>query len=134
MKKIIVLIGFLSICSFAWAVDVDRYAVEREDGGVSIVSYVKGSTKSFEKVLEDNGLSGRPITALSDADIPKTRADRKYWKMSGKKIVINEFEKQEDLLKAQQLESDKTAILEKLKISKEEYAKLNQKSITASVN
>lgn len=133
MKRILLSCLFILSCSLCFANGEGMYAVEREDGSVSIVQYF-GKNKSLEQSLKDSNLLGRPIVPIVGSDIPKTRADRKYWKMSGKNIVIDESEKQKDILKAQQLEADKTAVLEKLKISKDEYEKLNQKSAMASIN
>lgn len=74
-------------------------------------------------------LSGN-YTVLDDSLIPQSREDRKYWKVADGKVRCDHVRKQADLDKAAQIEADKMAILEKLKISKEDFAKLTESKKT----
>ena len=96
MKKLIfVFLIILSSPAFA-----ETYAVERADGGVTIIDYNESANQSLETTLNDFGLSGRPIKRVLLPDFPSDRKDRKYWKMNdvpiGKKIIIDTVKKDAD--------------------------------------
>lgn len=119
MKKLIFL-SLLFISSNAFA---SKYAVERSDGGVSVITYNQGSKDSLEDILKEQGFEGRPVIEITDDQLP-TRSERKYWKRSGGQIVVNVTKKQADLDAKASKEAEKDAVLSKLKLSKEEWEKL----------
>ena len=122
---IFLLLILLSSPAFA-AVETEKYLVERPDGGVSIVQYIPGSRKTVQRVLEDQGLKGFPVRVITPADLPPDRKDRDYWKWDSfsRKVVVDEAKKQNDLNAKAQAESERDAVLAKLKITKEEFQKL----------
>lgn len=73
----------------------DMYAVEREDGGVSIINYYGG--EPLEKIVKELGFWGLPITKVSSEDLPDTKEDREFWKMNdlpwGDKIKVDSVKK-----------------------------------------
>lgn len=114
-----------SMCSKALYA-VESYAVERTDGGVSIVNYFEGSNDTLDDVLRDIGLSGRPIERISKADMPADRTDRNFWKLSGKKVVVDTVKKQAALDAKAQKDAEADSVLSKLKISRQEAQKLKE--------
>ena len=118
MKKIISAFGLFILFSTPLHAE-ELYAVERADGGVSIVNYFGG--KSLEEVLKSSGLEGRPIKPITRADLP-SRADRNYWKMNdvpiGKKIIVDTVKRQEAEAAKAQKEARKQALL---KMTPQEY-------------
>ena len=112
------LIALMLITSPLYA---EKFGVEKPDGSVAIVNYVTGSQDSKDDVLRDAGLSG---TVFEPGATPG-RSDRKYWKRSGSSIVVDSVKKQQDLDAKALKEAEKEGVLAKLKISKEEYEKLN---------
>lgn len=125
MKKILFLSVLWILCRPVFA--IESYAVERADGGVSIVHYYENSSDTLDKVLKDVGLEGRPFRRVQASDLPQTREDRNFWTLQGGKVVVDAAKKQaaEDAEAAK--EAEREAVLEKLKISKEEFEKLTDK-------
>ena len=124
MRKLLFLsIIFLSLQGSAKAEEL--YAVENPDGSVVIVNYQGGSNDSLNDVLRDFGLTGLPITGIKRSDIPVDRSDRKFWKLTGKSIAVDSVKKQDFENEKALKEQEKEAVLSKLKISKEEFEKLN---------
>src|ERR1041385_1876732 len=95
MRKIIFGLLFLGFCQNAFAVNTDKYIVQRPDGGVSIVTYIQGSNKSLENVLRDFGFDGYPVSPLKDGDLPKDRTDRNSWTRLGSKVIVDPAKKAE---------------------------------------
>ena len=124
MKTALMVISALCFASnaFAW----DTYAVQRDDG-VSVVYYNPGSQKSLDQVLKDSGLEGKPVKKISKDDLP-SREDRAFWVFNdvpvGKKIKVDTVKKQAEEAKKAAEEAERNAVLEKLKISKEELEKV----------
>lgn len=110
MKKILFLILFLTP-SIAFA----EYCVSEKNGAVW-VHY--GANKTCEKYSEEIGENYKVVSSLPD------KTDRKYWKIVGNSVVIDQAKKQADIDKALQEKAAKDAILLKLKITKEELEKL----------
>lgn len=118
MKKLIFSILIISmLISLLAILDVfaENYAVERPDGGVSIIYYHDGANDSLETVIKDLGFKGYPIKKIAASDFPSNRIDRKYWKLNqipiGKKIEIDNAQKQTDEAAAAQIEIRKRAVL-----------------------
>ena len=127
MKKLIMFLAFILLGSPLFAnVASDKYLVEKPDGSVSILYYVPSSEKSLSQVLEDNGFSSYPVTALKADQIPTDRTDRNYWKWSkaDKKIMVDVDKKKIDLDKVTAAQAKKDAVLAKLKISKSDLQDL----------
>lgn len=126
MRKII---GFLFVFSifFSFTVYADTYAVDRADGGVSIINYNEGSKDTLQDVIHDLGFDGRPVKRVSASDLPSTREDRKYWTLQGNKVVVDTAKKQVAEAEKAAKEAEKDAVLAKLKISRAEFEKLNGK-------
>lgn len=107
-KKIFV---FFVVCFFCGLVYAENYAVRGDSGDVFIVNYKSGSNDSLAEVVNDLGLEGRPIQRVYPLDLPPTKEDRVYWKMNdipiGKKIVVDEVQKEYDRLQAEQKRKDK---------------------------
>jgi hypothetical protein len=103
----------------------EKYAVERPDGGVSIIHYQPSSSEPIEEVIHSLGFDGLPIRKVNDSDIPSERTDRKYWTVLGKKIVVDTATKQADLDAKAQKQAQKEAVLVKLKITQAELEKIN---------
>ena len=118
MKKIIFW-TFLFCLFVSWLAILDAraetYAVERADGGITVVAYQDGANDSLETVLRDLGLLGRPIKKVSNEDFPSDRSDRDFWKLNdipiGKKIVIDTVKKQAKEAEKAQKELRKQALL-----------------------
>ena len=111
MKKLI----FLSLILFSVPAYAEMYAVERPDGGTSIIYYQEGSNDSLESVINDLGFKGFPIKKITPSDLPPDRSNRKYWKVNeipiGKKIMIDSNKKQADEAAQQSTEARKRAVL-----------------------
>lgn len=136
MKKYFLLISFLFISGVCEASQM--YAVERDDGGISIVTYEDGSKDSLADVLKDMGLmysfDPHKIYAISKSDLPADRADRRYWKLNkvgiGPRVLIDTDKKQADIdrkknekiLKKQK----RDVVLGKLNITESELKDLNE--------
>lgn len=125
MKYITVL--FLFLFSSTLFAEVIPYVIEREDGGVSVLYYDTGSPYSADEEIKRIGFGSRPYKQISLSDIPVKDENRKYWKVSGKKIVIDEDKKNADLYEKALKEAEKDAVLMKLNITAEEFEKLNAK-------
>lgn len=123
MRKLLILFLF-GFCSVSYA---DTYAVDRSDGGVSIINYNEGSKDTLQEVIHDLGFDGRPVKRISASDLPSTREDRKYWTLQGNKVVVDAAKKQVAEAEKAAKEAEKDAVLAKLKISKAEFEKLNGK-------
>ncbi len=125
MRNILILASLL-ICSTAFAGE-EIYSVERPDGGVSIIHYNTNSVDSIEDVLNSLGFMSYPIRKINSSDIPQDRTDRNYWRADRKKVVIDADKKQADSDVKSAKELQRLAVLQKLKISKDELAVLNAK-------
>lgn len=112
------------ILNFA-GVYTEKYAVQRPDGGVSIVYYFPGSNDTLDDVLRSQGLDNLPIAIVKDSDLPATREFREAWVKQGSKIREDAVKKQEIIAEETQKQEEKQAVLEKLKISEEEFEKIN---------
>lgn len=113
------LILFLLISTNLYA---EKYVVEKPDGSVAVINYVTGSQDSLDDVIQENGFSG---AIYEEAKTLPPREDRKYWKKSGSFVVVDSVNKQKDLDAKAAKEAEKEAVFSKLKISKEEYEKIN---------
>jgi len=120
---ILILLISLFISHDAFA---ELYAVQREDGGVSVINYLEGSKDTLEDVVKQLGYWGRPIHRIKPSDLPSDRTDRKYWTINhvpfGKKIKIDNSEKEKDEAKKAQVEQRKRELL-KLTAAEFEEAK-----------
>lgn len=128
MKKLILTIIALSILTDS--VYAETYAVERSDGGVSIIYYQEGSGDSLETVIKDLGFTGYPIKKIIPSDFPTDRSDRNYWKLNdvpvGKKVVIDTDKKQADETAKAAKEVRKQALL---KMTPAEYSEAKELGI-----
>lgn len=126
MKKLIFVLVVFFLIPYALILDAqvetELYAVERPDGGVSIIHYIPGSGDSLESVVNELGFSGFPIKRITKNDLPQDRTDRKYWKMNpvpiGKKIEIDTAKKTADETAKAAKEERKRALL---KLTPPEY-------------
>lgn len=117
---------FLFIFGFCSIAHAETYAVDRADGGVSIISYNESASDTLQDVVRDLGFEGRPIKRISESDIPASREDRDSWTVQGKKIVIDTDKKQAREAAKAEKEAEKDAVLAKLKISKKEAEALKR--------
>lgn len=122
----ILLILFLLFTPIASAdVQTEKYIVEKPDGSVALIAYVAGSMP-LEDILKANGFAGYPIAKISDSDTPKE--DQKYWRFNhlriGPKILVDDAQKQDDVDAENEKISEQDTILEKLKISRSDFKKL----------
>lgn len=91
MKKLVFLIAFLlSISSGVYA---DTYAIQKEDGTISILYYGQNSSKTLEQAIQDAGMSGLPYIAVSS--VPDDRTARECWRILDNTIIVDETCKQE---------------------------------------
>lgn len=122
MRKLI----FLSILFLVPSVcHAESYAIKKPDGTVAIANYFNGSHDTLEDFLRANGLDKLPRFQVTEKELP-SKEDRKYWDISSGRVVVDSSKKQADLdLKAQE-ESEKQDVLEKLKLTDEEFDKLNK--------
>ena len=116
MKNLLSLLFLVSFSSSAFA---STYAVDRPDGGVSIVNYSEGSSDSLEDVLKAQGFSGYPVSKVEVSELP-SRADRKYWKKNGNKVEVDAVKKSADLAGQADKDAKKAAALAKLKVTHKE--------------
>jgi len=117
MKKALFVLALILVCGSAEA----KYCVSDADG----LKVLYGVNQSCEDYAKELGVAVTLVDSLPSRD------DRKYWKLDGKKVVVDEVAKQADLDKETQLEADKAAVLGKIGISKEEFEKLTKKKATA---
>jgi hypothetical protein len=119
MKKLI-FIAFLLYSTNAFA---ETYAVQKSNG-IAIVYYFENSQDSLFDVLKSFGLDGLPVVKVDS--LPPNKSDREFWVISGRNIVVDQAKKQAaiDAKAARDAEAD--AVLQKLKISKVEAAKLKE--------
>ena len=120
IKFLIIFLMIFQPISFA-----SMYAVERPDGSLSILHYFEGSSDTLEEVVSELGYEGYAIYPITKDDLPD-KADGKFWVMDGNKIKVDNVKKQAHLNKVAQEEAEIDAVLEKLKISKDELAKLKK--------
>ena len=130
MKKLIFLIYLLSTATVCFSeIETEIYAVGRDDGGISVIYYIPGSSKSLENILRSQGLIGKPIKRITKSDFP-AREDRKYWKLNdvpvGKKIIVDTVAKQADET-ANQVKEERKRLL--FKMTPAEYAEAKQLGI-----
>lgn len=125
----LLLVLFLIIFSKTTYANTEMYAVEKDDGSVALVKYYPGSRDSLQEVLSEFGFVDKPIKKISVSELPDLN-DRLYWVFDNtdpdKKIKIDLAKKQADLDKKAQEELEKNAVLEKLKITKEEFEKISK--------
>lgn len=118
-KLLFIAILFISFPVFA---DEELYRVERPDGVVSIVHYKSGSQKSLSEALNSFGFSGFPVKKISLSDISTDRTYRNFWAVDPvtRKIAVDQDKKKQFLDAKAAEESQRQAILDKLKISESE--------------
>ena len=121
----ILLILFLLFSPAVYA-QTEMYAVQRDDGGVSIVYYIPGSSDTLEDVLRENELEGKPVKRIKEDAFQESKADRDFWTFAGSKIRLDQFKKQEAQVQKQAKESKKDEVLGKLKISEEDAKALRE--------
>lgn len=118
---------FIGLFIFSSPVYAGLYAAKKPDGSAVIFRYFETSEDSMTEFLEDVGLSGLPIIAITESDIPKGEK-REYLKVNdvpiGKKIVVDEIKKQADLDKEAAKQQKKDKVLQKLGISEQELEEL----------
>lgn len=111
---------------FSIAAETEKFAVQMPNGNVTIVHYLKGSQETLEDVMRSFGYQNYPYFQVADADIPQDKKDRKYWKIQGRKVVIDTAKKQADLDAVAAKEAEKDAVFEKMKVSREEFEKVKK--------
>ena len=104
----------------------EMYLIENPDGSVRVLHYKENSNDSVQDVLKSIGAEGLQVNKITSVDLPNDRADRKYWKKLGKRVVIDTDKKDEDEVLEQAKEAEMLTVLEKLKISKEEFEMLDE--------
>lgn len=102
----------ITFCALAFG---ETYAVTKDDGSVAIVNYFPGSTDTLSDVLEEVGLDGRPIIQISE--VPE--GPMEYWKVAGKRVVIDQNKKQAIENQKQAKEERKRQLL---KMTEDEFA------------
>lgn len=112
----ILLILLIFFCPLAYA-DWESYAVELEDGSIEIENV--DPSADITDVLKIKGIVPKSITQVTAADLPANKSDRKYWTRLGKKIVVDDIKKAEDLAAKQAREARKKQLL---KMTDAEYA------------
>ena len=131
MRRIMKKLLFLAILCVLFCSNLhaeELYSIENPDGSVTILNYLGG--ESLTDVLKSMGLEGRPIKKISRTDLPD-RADRNFWKMNdvpiGKKIIVDENKKSEKEAEDSAKETERQAVLDKLKINDSELEQLFKK-------
>lgn len=107
---------------------------ERADGGVSITYFDDRDMAKYGFTDEDQFIAMmvaklRPDfdadpTLINKSDIPVDKKDREHWSLKNNKVEADQVKKQAKESAKAQKESEKAAILAKLKISKEEFEKI----------
>lgn len=115
----ILLLFLLLFSRTVYASDYELYAVPRPDG-VTIVTYYPGSIDSIEDVMRKYGFSELPYKKINESDKPADRKDRKYWKLSGNKVIVDEAKKQLEASESLSKDLRRKAVLDKLKITEDE--------------
>lgn len=116
------ILALMLISGTAYAQNVEKIAVDRPDGSVSIVSYIVGSQDSLADVLKDSGLSGLPNSKVDS--LPK-REDRDYWVKVGNQVTTDSAKKAQKEIEKAQKKAEKDQIIAKLKITNEEWKKIS---------
>lgn len=119
MKKQLLITGLLFICGNLYA---EKCAVQRPDGGITVIEYIDGSSDSISDVLSEFGYDGKECVQVKS--IPSNRKDREFWKIEGNSIVVDSIKKQEKAVRDAEESLSRDAVLDKLKISKDEFIKL----------
>ena len=105
------------------------YAIEKPDGSVVITTYVEGSQDTLEDVVRELGLLGRPIIAITRAELPPME-DSDYWRFNpvpiGDRLIVDQVAKQADLDAEAIKEADRLKTLQKMGISKDEFKQLKE--------
>jgi len=118
------LIILLLICTPAYS---GTYAVERSDGGVTIVSYLEGSNDTLSDVLEKLELTGRPVQRIDESDLPDI-ADREFWAFNdvpiGAKLKVDAAKKAAKQAEKAAKQAKKNAALSKIGLTEEELQDL----------
>lgn len=128
MKKLIFAAAILIFGHIS--AQASQYAVQGADGVLYIIDYVDGSSKALDEIVAAGGLTGRPIRAITDSDLPDFK-DRDFWKLNdvpiGPAIIVDGVKKQAHADAVAAKEAKKGAVLFKLKISKQELDDLTAK-------
>lgn len=89
----ILLLLLILFCPLAHA-DWELYALELPDGSVTVQG-LDTTQEDINSVLRKNDYEPVSISRVTEKDIP-SKADRKYWKKQGNRIVIDTDKKAED--------------------------------------
>lgn len=106
----ILIILLILFCPLAHA-DLESYAVELQDGSISIYNHEPTSPKTLTDVLKENGIEPLSVFKVTEKDLPPTKADKKYWVRQGKNIVIDTVKKSQAEAAKQAKEARKQALL-----------------------
>ena len=103
---------------FSTPVFAGTYSIEKEDGSLVILQYTEGSLDSLSDVINDRGLSGRPVREVKS---PLPEAEFIKYDPVTKTIVADQDKidaKEADDLK---LADDQDKVFQKLGITREEF-------------
>lgn len=119
-------LGFLFtflVCSTAFA---DLYVGEKQDGSVSQLNYIQGSSDSLSQVEREQGFVSGSLVRVDAKTLPQEEI--KYWKLVGGEIVVDHAKKESDndskRAEKEARSQAKQAVLAKLKITKAELKTL----------
>lgn len=119
-------LGFLFtflVCSTAFA---DLYVGEKQDGSVSQLNYIQGSSDSLSQVEREQGFVSGSLVRVDAKKLPQEEI--KYWKLVGGEIVVDHATKESDDDEKQALKEArkqaKQTVLDKLRITKAELKTL----------
>jgi len=122
--RILITVLFLFIFSQAAYAEWELHAIDRADGGVTIVNYNTEANDTLEDVIRDMGFAGRPRVSITRSDIPTDRSDRAHWKIQGNRVVVDQVKKAAAQAAEAQKEGKKNAALAKLGITGQELREL----------
>ena len=120
MRNLILFIFLMVVCSNAFCFE-EKYAFHDSDGILHIMTLNDSSTTPEEESVKI-GFPSNGFVLLTE--LPTSKEDRKFWKLSGSKIVVDASKKQADINGKLNKQMQKDAVLQKLKISQEELDKL----------
>lgn len=122
--KNIFLFSFLVLFSSEAFAAIEPYAIEREDGGVSVKYYNTNSRYTLEEELVRDGMPGRPAAKLSAVPDISLESDREFWKVQGNRIIVDETKKTAHAAAKAIKEARKRALLKMTQLEYEEAKSL----------
>ena len=123
MKKLLIVALLFAFSRNLYAEQWKPYAFEDAEG-LHIVYLNPNSGSTIQNELSKMGKSGSAFVELDPKEVPNESI--KYLKLDGRKLIVNDSKKLEDIQKQKEMITKKDALKEKLKLSDEDVSVLKE--------